>query len=114
MFSVYLADGLANYLIALADGAPRSLPSSFGLQKGIGAMWLIFEFMAILGFGFATIFKQSAMAISIGLGYVLVVEALVFSLQVRLGDALKAIHELFEFKAVVGRKVCGRKGVEPR
>ena len=39
-------------------------------------MWLTFEFMAILGFGFATIFKQSAMAISIGLGYVLVVEAL--------------------------------------
>ncbi|HEX4216535.1 MAG TPA: hypothetical protein VIA06_24725 [Candidatus Dormibacteraeota bacterium] len=49
------------------------------------AEWLIFEFAAVFGFGLATVFRQSASAIGPGLGYVLVIEMLVFALLVQLG-----------------------------
>ncbi len=95
VLSIVLADAVASYLIALADGASTTPPASIDLIKGVGAMWLIFEFLAILGCCLATVLKQSAMAIGLGLGYVLVIEGLLFSLLVRLGDAFKTVHDLF-------------------
>ncbi len=95
VLGIFLADAVASYLIALADGASTTAPAPIDVIKGVGAMWLIFEFLAILGYFLATILKQSAMAIGLGLGYVLVIEGLLFSLLVRVGDAFNTAHDLF-------------------
>jgi ABC-2 type transport system permease protein len=95
VLALYAADGLAAYLIALADGKSTALPPATDIFKGIGAEWLIFEFMAMLGFGLATLFRQSAMAIGLGLAYALVIESLVFGLLGSLGDSFKQIHDWF-------------------
>jgi ABC-2 type transport system permease protein len=95
VLALYAADSLAAYVIALADGKSTALPPAIDTVKGIGAEWLIFEFMAMLGFVLATLFRQSAMAIGLGLAYALVIESLVFGLLGSLGDSFKQIHEWF-------------------
>jgi hypothetical protein len=94
VLSMFTLDGLVAFLLALADGASAALPSASEILKGIGADWLIFEVMAMLGFGLATLFRQSAMAIGLGLAYSLLVENLVFGLLEPLGTAFKQIHDL--------------------
>jgi ABC-2 type transport system permease protein len=95
VLALYATDALAASLIALADGKSTSLPSATVIAEGIGAEWLIFGFMAMLGFGLATLFRQSAIAIGLGLAYVLLIENLVFSLLVPLGDPFRRIHDWF-------------------
>ena len=95
VLGIFGTDALASYLIALADGAATNFPSVQDVLKGIGAEWLIFGFVAGFGYSLATVFKQSAMAIGLGLGYLLVIESLVFSLLDNLGDTFKNVHELF-------------------
>ena len=93
--ALFAVDALAGSVIALADGKSTAYPAVAEIVKGVGAASLIFGFLAIFGFGLATLFRQSAMAIGLGLGYVLVIEILVFSLLGRLGDAVKNVHVWF-------------------
>ena len=93
--SLFIADAMASYVIATIDGNSAAWPSVIDLLKGIGAAWLILYFLTVLGFGLATAFRQSAMAIGLGLAYVLVIENLVFGLLVNLGDTFKQIQEWF-------------------
>lgn len=88
-------DSLASYLIGTLDSQSSGWPPAFDFLKGIGATWLILYLLAVLGFGLATLFKQSAMAIGLGLAYVLVIENLVFSLLGNLGDPWKQIQQWF-------------------
>jgi ABC-2 type transport system permease protein len=53
----------------------------------------------MVGFGLATVFRQSAMAIGLGLAYVLLIENLVFGLLGPLGGPLERIHEWFPIAA---------------
>ena len=92
---IFAIDAGASYLLAQIDGVSASLPSAEDIVKGAGAMWLIFEFTALFGFALATAFKQSAMAMGLGLGYVLVIENLLFALLDNLGDTFKNVHQLF-------------------
>lgn len=92
---LFAADAAASLGIAVIDGQHVGYPSAADLIKGISAAWLIFAFMAVLGFGLATAFKQSAMAMGLGLAYVLVIENLVFGLLDNLGDTFKHIQEWF-------------------
>lgn len=92
---VFVGGGAASCAIAVADGHPIVFPSIPEVAGGIGAEWLIFEFAAVFGFGLATLFRQSALAIGLGLGYILVVETLVFALLGQLGGAFTTAHELF-------------------
>src|SRR5215471_7283129 len=78
VLSIFALDGLVGFLLARVDGTSPALPSAPEILKGIGADWLIFEVMAMLGFGLATLFRQSAMAIALGLAYSLLVENLLF------------------------------------
>jgi ABC-2 type transport system permease protein len=94
VLSIFALDGLVAFLLALADGTSAAPPSASEILKGIGADWLIFEVMAMLGFGLATLFRQSAMAIGLGLAYSLLVENLLFGLLGSLGTAFKQIHDL--------------------
>jgi ABC-2 type transport system permease protein len=95
VLALYATDAAAASLIALADGKTTSLPSATVIAEGIGAEWLIFGLMAMFGFGLATLFRQSAMAIGLGLAYVLLIENLVFGMLAPLGDAFKQIHDWF-------------------
>lgn len=92
---VFIGGGAASCAVAIADGHSIAFPSALDVVKGIGAEWLIFEFAAVFGFGLATLFRQSALAIGLGLGYVLVIEMLVFGLLGQLGGAFTTAHELF-------------------
>lgn len=94
VLALFAADALAAWLIALADGRSTRLPPAAVVAEGIGAEWLIFGFMAMLGFGLATLFRQSAMAIGLGLAYVLIIENLVIGL-LPLGASFKRIHDWF-------------------
>jgi ABC-2 type transport system permease protein len=88
-------DSLASYLIGALDAKSSTWPVAVDFIKGIGAAWLILYLLAALGFGLATLFKQSAMAIGLGLAYVLVVENLVFSLLGNLGTPWNQIQQWF-------------------
>ncbi len=88
-------DSLASYLIGALDAQLSNWPSALDFLKGIGAAWLILYLLAVLGFGLATLFKQSAMAVGLGLAYVLVIENLVFGLLGNLGDPWNQIQQWF-------------------
>ncbi len=92
---LFIADAAASYVIATIEAKSAVWPSVVDLLKGVGAAWLILYFLTVLGFGLATLFRQSAMAIGLGLAYVLVIENLVFGLLVNLGDTFKQIQEWF-------------------
>jgi ABC-2 type transport system permease protein len=78
--ALFAVDGAASVGVALLDGVPIVFPATDVMVKAIVACFLIFGFWAMFGFGLATIFRQSAMAIGLGLAYALVVELLIFSL----------------------------------
>ena len=78
--ALFAVDAAASTGVALLDGKPIVFPAASVIVKAIVASFLIFGFWAMFGFGLATIFRQSAMAIGLGLAYALVVELLIFSL----------------------------------
>ncbi|HET9782571.1 MAG TPA: hypothetical protein VFR33_12425 [Candidatus Dormibacteraeota bacterium] len=92
---LFAIDGAAAYAVALFDNVSVSWPSATDLIKGVAAAWLILYFFELLGFTLATVLKGSAVAIGVGLAYVLVIENLVFTLLDNLGDTFTRIHELF-------------------
>jgi len=94
VIALFAVDAASSAVVALIDGKSiASFPAMTDLAKGMGATWLIFSMWAMFGFGLATLFRQSAMAIGLGLAYGLVIEGLVFGLLGRLGsDLVKQIH----------------------
>jgi ABC-2 type transport system permease protein len=78
--ALFAVDAISSVVIAEIDGKAISFPDAVVIVQAIGAGFLIFGFWAVFGFGLATVFRQSAMAIGLGLAYALVVELLIFSL----------------------------------
>ena len=95
VIALFAVDAAASYLLATVDGQSIGFPTWEDVGKAFGASWLILAFWAAFGFGLATLFRQSAMAIGLGLAYGLVVEVLVFALLSGLGDSVKAVHVWF-------------------
>jgi ABC-type transport system involved in multi-copper enzyme maturation permease subunit len=94
--ALFAIDALASLLVVTIDGKPVEFPAADVILKAIGAGFLIFGFWAIFGLALATVFRQSAMAIGLGLAYALVVELLIFSLLSALGgDIVNKIHQWF-------------------
>ena len=91
--SLFAVDAASSFAIALFDQHATTWPAAQDVIKGIGAAWLILYFLAVFGFGLATAFRGSALAIGLGLAYALVIENLVFGLLVNLGDTFKQIQE---------------------
>lgn len=60
-----------------ADGKTSSWPAAVDLLKGVGAGWLIFGTWTAFGTFLAILLRQAALAIGIGLVYMLIVEAIV-------------------------------------
>jgi len=95
VIALFAVDAASSVVVALVDGRSIAFPAIIDLAKGMGATWLIFGMWAMFGVGLATLFRQSAMAIGLGLAYGLVIEGLVFGLLGRLGsDLVKQIHIL--------------------
>src|SRR2546423_6260525 len=76
----YAVAALASLGIALGDGATISWPAAIDILKALGATWLIFESWSLFGMALAYLFRQSAMAIGIGLAYLLATEGILFRL----------------------------------
>jgi ABC-type transport system involved in multi-copper enzyme maturation permease subunit len=76
----YLVAAAASLIIALSDGSTITWPAAIDVLKAMGATWLIFESWSLFGIALAYLFRQSAMAIGIGLAYVLAIEGILFRL----------------------------------
>lgn len=90
-------------MIAAADGQLGSFPfpDATTVLKSVLALSLIYFFWAAFGFGLATLFRQSALAIGLGLAYALVIEALAFGLADQfVGDPARRIHQWFPIENV--------------
>jgi ABC-2 type transport system permease protein len=87
---------LTSFILASIDGADRTWPDAATVVKGLLAAWLIYCFWALFGIGLATLFRQSAMAIGLGLAYALVIEALIFGLLGQfVGDPVRKVQQWF-------------------
>ena len=93
--ALFAVNALSSYIIGSLDSQSSGWPPALDFVKGIGAAWLILYVLAVLGFGLATVFRQSALAIGLGLAYVLVIENLVFGLLGNLGNPFNQIQQWF-------------------
>jgi ABC-2 type transport system permease protein len=96
VLGLFLTDVIASVGAALLDGKSIGFPDAAEILKAVLAMFLIFGFWSMFGLALATVFRQSAMAIGLGLAYALVVEGLIFGFGGGLlGDWVKKIQEWF-------------------
>lgn len=66
--------------IGAYDGSFSSWPQAADVVKGVLAGWLIMGLWASLGLALSILFRQSALAIGLGLVYAIVLEVLVFGI----------------------------------
>lgn len=96
VLALFAVDLASSYVVALLDGKSTNLPAAVDILKGIAAGWLIFEFWAVFGFALATLFRQSALAIGLGLAYAIVIETIIFNIVANVGgDTVKQIQSWF-------------------
>ena len=95
VIGLFAVDAASSVAAALLDGKSIGFPEASEIVKGIAAMSLIFAFWAGFGFILATLFRQSAMAIGLGLAYALVIEGLIFGLGSSLLSSLKNVQQWF-------------------
>ena len=94
--ALFAVDAASSSVVAAVDGKTITFPGADVIVKAVVAAFLIFSFWAIFGLALSTLFKQSAMAIGLGLAYALVVEVLIFGLLGGLGgDIVKKIQQWF-------------------
>lgn len=89
---------LTSWTVAAIDGKTASFPfpAASTVARAALVLWLTFFFWAVFGFGLATLFRQSTLAIGLGLAYALVIEALAFGLADQFaGDPSRRIHQWF-------------------
>lgn len=75
-------------VLGLVDGAALQWPAAIDILKALLASWLMLGWGAAFGVLLALLFRQSALAIGLGLAYILVIEALVFTLLRRTHSSL--------------------------
>jgi ABC-type transport system involved in multi-copper enzyme maturation permease subunit len=88
VLGLFAVDAACSWIVAQLDGKSSSFPAADVIVKAIGAAFLIFSFWAVFGFALATVFRQSALAIGLGLAYALVIELLIFGLLAGLGSSI--------------------------
>ena len=69
---------LCSWVIVTVDGQTSTWPAAIDILKAVGASWLIFGCWALFGMALGYLFRQSAMAIGIGLAYLFVIEGILF------------------------------------
>jgi ABC-2 type transport system permease protein len=78
VLAVYAVAALSSFIIANLAGAAVVWPAIADILKAVGATWLIFEVWILFGMVMAYLFRQSALAIGLGLAYMLAIEAILF------------------------------------
>ena len=97
----FAVGAVCSYVVAgLQDGAVE-WPAFGEILKALGAGWLILATFAAMGFFLATLFRGSALAIGLGLVYLLVLESLFFGFASQ-SDAVETI----------GRALPGRNAAD--
>jgi len=93
---LFAVDAASSLVVALVDGKSTDFPPNLDLSKGVMAGWLIFGFWAVFGFTLATLFRQSAMAIGLGLAYAILIEGIILNILGSVGgDTVKQIQSWF-------------------
>lgn len=92
---LFAVDAVSSVAAALLDGKTIEFPAATEIVKGIAAITLIFAFWAGFGFILSTLFRQSALAIGLGLAYALVIEGLIFGFGGSLISWLKNVQQWF-------------------
>jgi ABC-2 type transport system permease protein len=69
---------LCSWIIVTVDGQASTWPAAIDILKAMGASWLIFGCWSLFGMALGYLFRQSAMAIGIGLAYLFVIEGILF------------------------------------
>lgn len=98
-----LVGAAASWGLAAVDGKAGGFPfpDAATILRSELALSLVFSFWAVFGFALATLFRQSALAIGLGLAYALVIESLIFGLADQfVGDSSKRIHQWFPLENV--------------
>jgi len=96
VIGLFAVSAASSVVAALLDGKSIEFPPANEIVKGVAAMVLIYSLWSGFGFILATAFRQSAMAIGLGLAYALVVEGLIFGFGGSLlGDWVKKVQEWF-------------------
>lgn len=67
----YLVAATASVILATVDGVSYTWPAASDIARGMAATWLIWMMWACFGLLLSVLFKQSALAIGIGLVYLL-------------------------------------------
>jgi ABC-type transport system involved in multi-copper enzyme maturation permease subunit len=88
VIGLFAVDAASSWVVVQLDGKTSSFPPADVIVKAIAAAFLIFSFWAVFGFALATVFRQSALAIGLGLAYALVIELLIFGLLAGLGASI--------------------------
>jgi len=80
VLAMYVLAAASSLAVVLLDGKPVAWPAAVDILKGLGASWLVFGSWMLFGALLAYLFRQSALAIGLGLAYMLIIEGLVFGL----------------------------------
>ena len=83
---------VASYAVAISQDAAVEWPSVLDMLKGVGVGWLILATFAAMGVCLAALFRGTALAIGIGLVYLLALENLLLNLTSR-NETIAAIGE---------------------
>jgi ABC-2 type transport system permease protein len=90
------AAAVMSVLLGLIDGQSLAFPDFLQIIAGLGTTWLIWNWYAAFGGFLAYWFRQSALAIGIGLAYLLVIDSLVFRIVGQLGGTIvQTVEEFF-------------------
>lgn len=77
VLALFVAGTVCSLLFALLDQATVTWPSAGEVVRALGAAWLVLALWTGLGFALATLFRGTALAIGLGLVYMLVLEGIV-------------------------------------
>ena len=94
--ALFAVDAISSAAAAILDGKPLNFPGVSEVAKGVGALYLIYGFWALFGLMLATLFRQSAMAIGLGLAYGILIEALIFGVASSVApDVINPVRQWF-------------------
>jgi ABC-type transport system involved in multi-copper enzyme maturation permease subunit len=78
VIAAYAVAAVSSTVIATLAGAAITWPAAIDILKPMAATWLIFEVWILFGMFMAYLFRQSALAIGLGLAYMLAIEGILF------------------------------------
>jgi ABC-type transport system involved in multi-copper enzyme maturation permease subunit len=91
VLSVFATAAGASFLIASIEGAAMAWPPAWEIVRSIGAAWLIVTMWASFGLLLATFFRGTALAIGLGLMWMLLIEGLLIDYGASLVGVIETI-----------------------